>query len=90
MEITDIKIRRLTDNPKMKAIVSVTFDDELVIHDIKIISGYDKMFLAMPSRQLSNGAHSDIAHPTKHGLREKIEKAVLTEYERYTQGEFEN
>lgn len=90
MKITDIKIRRLTDNPKMKAIVSVTFDDELVIHDIKVIAGYDKMFLAMPSRQLSNGSHSDIVHPTKHSLRECIEQAVLAEYERYTHGEFEN
>lgn len=90
MQITDIKIRRLTDNPKMKAIVSVTFDDELVIHDIKIIAGYDKMFLAMPSRQLPNGSHSDIVHPTKHSLRERIEQAVLAEYERYTHGEFEN
>ncbi len=88
MEITDIKIRRLTDSLKMKAIVSVTFDDELVIHDIKVIEGHDKMFLAMPSRQLPNGAYSDIAHPTKHSLRNKIEDAVLTEYERYIQGDF--
>ena len=90
MEITDIKIRRLTDSPKMKAIVSVTFDDEFVIHDIKIIEGQDKKFLAMPSRKLPNGAYSDIVHPTKSSLRSKIEEAVLTEYERYTQGYFEN
>lgn len=90
MEITDIKIRRLTDSLKMKAIVSVTFDDELVIHDIKVIEGHEKMFLAMPSRRLSNGTYSDIAHPTSHILRNKIEDAVLAEYERYTQGDFEN
>ena len=90
MEITDIKIRKLTDSPKMKAIVSVTFDNELVIHDIKIISSLDRMFLAMPSRQLQNGNYSDIAHPTKPAFREKIESAVLAEYERYIQGDFEN
>ena len=90
MEITDIKIRKLTDSAKMKAVVSVTFDDELVIHDIKIISGYDKMFLAMPSRRLPNGNYSDITHPTKHDFREMLENAVLEEYERYIQGEFQN
>lgn len=89
MEITDIKIRRLTDESKMRAIVSVTFDDELVIHDIKVISGYDKIFLAMPSRRLPSGDFSDIVHPTKHTLRKKIEDAVLAEYERYIHGEFE-
>ncbi len=90
MEITDIKIRRLTDESKMRAIVSVTLDDELVIHDIKVISGYDKIFLAMPSRRLPNGGFSDIVHPTKHTLRKKIEDAVLSEYERYVQGDFES
>ncbi len=90
MEITDIKIRKLTDSPKMKAIVSVTFDNELVIHDIKIISGLDKMFLAMPSRQLQNGNYSDIAHPTNPAFRKKLENAVLAEYERYLQGDFGN
>jgi len=89
MEITDIRIRRLTDDPKMRAIVSVTLDDELVIHDIKVISGYEKMFLAMPSRRLSNGSFSDIVHPTKKELRKKIEDAVLSEYERYLNGDFE-
>ncbi len=90
MKITDIKIRKLTDSAKMKAIVSVTFDDELVIHDIKVIAGYDKIFLAMPSRQLPNGNYSDIAHPTNHDFRKTLETAVLSEYERYTQGDFEN
>ncbi|MBR5542935.1 MAG: septation regulator SpoVG [Oscillospiraceae bacterium] len=90
MEITDIRIRKISDDSKMRAIVSVTFDDELVIHDIKIIEGYDKVFLAMPSRRLSNGNFSDIAHPTKKDLRDRIEAQVLTEFERYKQGEFEN
>ena len=89
MEITDIRIRKMTDEAKMRAIVSVTFDDELVIHDIKIIQGYDKMFLAMPSRRLPSGGFSDIVHPTKKELRENIEIAVLEEFERYIQGDFE-
>ena len=90
MEITDIKIRKLTDEAKMRAIVSVTLDDELVIHDIKIISGYDKMFLAMPSRRLLSGSFTDIVHPTNEDLRARIESAVLTEFEKYTVGDFEN
>ena len=59
MEITDIRIRKLSEDSKMRAIVSVTFDDELVIHDIKIIESTDKVFLAMPSRRLLNGTYSD-------------------------------
>lgn len=90
MEITEVKIRRITDEAKMRAIVSVTFDDELVIHDIKIIQGHDKLFLAMPSRRLPNGAYSDIAHPTTKALRDKIEQTVLSEFERHLQGDFES
>ncbi len=90
MKITDVKIRRMTDESKMKAIVSVTFDDELVIHDIKIIQGYDRMFLAMPSRKLPDGGFSDIAHPTKKELREEIEATVLSAFENYLNGEMEN
>ncbi len=90
MKITDVKIRRMSDESKMKAIVSVTFDDELVIHDIKVIQGYDRMFLAMPSRKLPGGGYSDIAHPTKKELREEIEAAVLSAFENYLNGEMEN
>lgn len=90
MEITDVKIRKFTDEAKMRAIVSVTLDNELVIHDIKVISGYDKMFLAMPSRRLRNGSFTDIVHPTNENLRSRIEAAVLSEVEKYTLGDFEN
>ncbi len=90
MEITEVKIRKITDEAKMRAIVSVTFDNELVIHDIKVIQGYDKLFLAMPSRKLANGGFSDIAHPTTRELRDKIEKTVIAEFERYAQGDFES
>lgn len=80
MEVTEVKIRRLTDEPKMRAIVSVTFDGELAVHDIKVIQGQDKLFLAMPSRKLANGAYADIAHPTTPQLRVKIENAVIKKY----------
>ncbi len=90
MKITDIKIRKMTDNAKMKAIVSVTFDDELVVHDIKIIQGHDRMFLAMPSRKLLGGGFSDIVHPTSNELRSTLEKAVLYEFEKYLQGDSQN
>ncbi len=89
MEITDIRIRKITEETKMRAIVSVTFDDELVVHDIKIIQGHEKLFLAMPSRRHSSGTFSDTVHPTKKELRDKIEQAVLAEYERYIQGQIE-
>lgn len=84
MQITDVKIRRLMEDGKLRAIVSVTFDDELVIHDIKIISGQERLFLAMPARRLANGDFADIAHPTSASLRAKIEQAVLQEYVRVT------
>lgn len=82
MQITDIKIRRLTSEPKMRAIVSVTFDNALVIHDIKVIAGNDKLFLAMPSRRLANGNFADIAHPTGASLRNELETQVLDAYRR--------
>lgn len=81
MNITDIRIRRLTTDSKMKAIVSVTFDDEVVIHDIKVIEGTDGPFIAMPSRKLPNGEFRDIAHPIHSDARKKIEDAVFARYE---------
>ena len=82
MKITDIKIRKLLDASKMRAIVSVTFDDEFVVHDIKVIESADKLFLAMPSRQLPNGNFVDITHPTGHLFRSQLEKEVITEYKK--------
>ena len=81
MNITDIRIRRLTTDSKMKAIVSITFDDEIVIHDIKLIEGVDGLFFAMPSRKLPNGTFRDIAHPINSEARKKIEDAVFEKYE---------
>ena len=80
MEITDIKIRKILDSSKMRAIVSVTFDNALAVHDIKVIESHDKIFLAMPSRQLPNGSFADITHPTSSALRAKLEEKVIDEY----------
>lgn len=84
MEITDIRVKKiLTENSaesKMKAVVSVTFDDAFVVHDIKIIEGQDKLFTAMPSRKTQDGEFKDIAHPINRETRLKLEEAILAEY----------
>lgn len=86
MEITDIRVKKiLTDSSaetKMKAVVSVTFDDSFVVHDIKIIEGQDKLFTAMPSRRTQEGEFKDIAHPINREMRMKLEEAILTEYKK--------
>lgn len=81
MNITDVRIRKLTDVGKMKAIVSVTFDDAIVIHDIKIIQGNDSLFIAMPSRRLPNGEFRDVAHPINAEARAEIERIVFEKYQ---------
>ena len=80
MTITDVRIRKLPDEGKMKAIVSVTFDDQIVIHDIKIIQGAESLFIAMPSRKLPNGEFRDIAHPINSETRKLVEDAVFEKY----------
>jgi len=84
MEITDIRIRKINppgeSNSKMRAIVSVTFDNEFVVHDIKVIQNETKSFIAMPSRQIEDGTYKDIAHPIKMDLRNRIQEAVLEKY----------
>ena len=86
MEITDIRVKKiLTDSSaenKMKAVVSVTFDDSFVVHDIKIIEGQDKLFTAMPSRKTQDGEFKDIAHPINREMRVKTEEAVIAEYKK--------
>ena len=83
MKITGVKVRKLSDNEKMKAIVSVTFDDEIVIHDIKVIYNEGRLFVAMPSRKDENGSFRDIAHPITPQARKQLEDAVLGAYEQY-------
>lgn len=81
MEITDIRIRKINLESKMKAVVSVTFDNCLVIHDIKVIEGSDKLFVAMPSRKTPEGEFKDIAHPINMDMRDKLEKGILEKYQ---------
>lgn len=82
MTITDIRIRRIEKEGKMKAVVSVTFDDEFVVHDIKIIDGEKGLFIAMPSRKATDGEYKDIAHPIKSSMREELQSAILDRYEK--------
>lgn len=81
MNITDVRIRKINNEGKMKAIVSITFDDEFVVHDIKVIEGTEHLFVAMPSKRLGeNGEFRDIAHPLTSETRNKIKDAILKEY----------
>lgn len=80
MNITDVRIRKVTDEGKMKAIVSITFDDEFVVHDIKIIEGQNGLFVAMPSRKMTEGDFRDIAHPILSETRNKIKNAIFEAY----------
>ena len=81
MQITDIRIRKVDKDGKMKAVVSITIDDAFVVHDIKIIEGEKGLFIAMPSRKASDGEYRDIAHPINSGTREKIQKMTLDKYD---------
>jgi len=82
MNITDVRIRKITDEGKMKAVVSITFDEEFVVHDIKIIDGQNGLFIAMPSRKMSEGDFRDIAHPLTSETRNRIKEAIFAEYEK--------
>lgn len=82
MNITDVRIRKIAADGKMKAIVSVTFDNEFVVHDIKVIEGQNGLFIAMPSRKTPDGEFKDIAHPINTLTREKLQNSILEEYEK--------
>ena len=82
MIITDVRIRKIATEGKMKAIVSVTFDNEFVVHDIKVIEGQNGLFIAMPSRKTPDGEFKDIAHPINTETRERIQGAILEAYEK--------
>jgi stage V sporulation protein G len=81
MEITDVRVRRITKEGKMKAVVSATFDNEFVVHDIKIIEGEKGLFIAMPSRKALDGEFRDIAHPINSETRNRIQKTILDKYQ---------
>jgi stage V sporulation protein G len=80
MDITDIRIKKIAADGKMKAVVSVTFDNAFVVHDIKIIEGMDKLFIAMPSRKTPDGEFKDITHPINAQMRNLLENAILEKY----------
>lgn len=81
MQITDVRIRKVTKESKMKAVVSITLDNEFVVHDIKVIEGEKGLFIAMPSRKATDGEYRDIAHPINSETRDRIQRMILEKYE---------
>ena len=81
MQVTDVRIRKVDKEGKMKAVVSITIDDEFVVHDIKIIEGEKGLFIAMPSRKSGDGEYRDIAHPINSGTRDRIQSLILERYQ---------
>ena len=87
MQITDVRIRKVTKEGKMKAVVSITLDDEFVVHDIKVIEGEKGLFIAMPSRKSSDGEYRDIAHTINSTTRDIIQKLILSKYQQMLEEE---
>lgn len=90
MQITDIRVRKLTKEGKMKAVVSVTFDDVFVVHDIKVIDVDKGLFIAMPSRRAGDGEYRDIAHPINSDMRDRLQSEILAKYEEAVKESREN
>ena len=82
MQITDVRVRKVAKEGKLKAVVSITMDEEFVVHDIKVIEGEKGLFIAMPSKKAVDGEYRDIAHPINSGTREKIQSIILENYEK--------
>lgn len=85
MNITDVRVRKVSKDGKMKAVVSITIDDEFVVHDIKVIEGEKGLFIAMPSRKATDGEYRDIAHPINSVTRDRIQKLILEKYDEAAQ-----
>ena len=81
MNITDVRVRKMTKEGKMKAVVSITIDDEFVVHDIKVVEGEKGLFIAMPSRKAADGEYRDIAHPINTETRERLQRMILEKYQ---------
>ena len=81
MQITDVRVRKVAKEGKLKAVVSITIDDEFVVHDIKVIEGEKGMFIATPRNKAMVGAYRDIAHPINSNTRERIQSMILEKYE---------
>ena len=82
MQITELRIRKVEGEGKLRAYVTVTFDDCFVVHNVKIIEGKNGLFIAMPSRKTANGEYKDVAHPINTETREQIQTAILAEFEK--------
>ena len=80
MKITDVRVRKISKESKMRAIVSITIDDEFVVHDIKVIEGEKGLFIAMPSKKATDGEYRDIAHPINSETRDNIQRIILEAY----------
>lgn len=80
MNITDIRLKKIQTEGKLRALVSITLDDAIAIHDIKVIQGNEKIFVAMPSKKLEDGTYKDIVHPISTDARQELEQAVLDKY----------
>lgn len=89
MQITDVRVRKVAKEGKLKAVVSITMDDEFVVHDIKVIEGEKGLFIAMPSKKALDGEYRDIAHPINSGTREKIQMMILSKYQEALEAELE-
>ena len=81
MQITDVRVRKVAKEGKLKAVVSITMDEEFVVHDIKVIEGEKRLFIAMPSKKAMDGEYRDIAHPINSRTRERIQNFILEKYE---------
>ena len=82
MQVTDVRVRKIAKEGRMKAVVSITLDDEFVVHDIKVIEGDKGLFIAMPSKRTADGEYKDIAHPINSSARDVIQKVILESYEK--------
>lgn len=82
MKITDVRVRKVTKQGKMRAVVSVTFDNEFVVHDIKVIEGERGLFIAMPSKKSTDGEYRDIAHPINSDTRKILQDTILDAYDK--------
>lgn len=82
MQVTDVRVRKIAKEGKMKAVVSITLDEEFVVHDIKVIEGDKGLFIAMPSRRAGDGEYRDIAHPINSETRERLQRIILEQYEK--------
>lgn len=89
MQITDVCIRKVAKEGKMKAVVSITIDNEFVVHDIKVIEGEKGLFIAMPSRKAADGEYRDIAHPINSDTRNMIQTLILEQYEAMNLGDID-